>query len=168
MTDQIHLSNGIDLDTREDIVINATQQPLVVLDKDLSVVMANASFYDTFQVTHEETEGTPIYDLGNGQWDIEMLQVSLENIIPDRKSLNDFEVTHKFEHIGEKVMLLSAREIIRQDGRQEAILLAIEDISQNKPLVRQTKKAEANINAILGKLVGSSSRFSGGTSPQSD
>jgi hypothetical protein len=75
-------------------------------------------------------------------------------------------VSHEFEHIGEKVMLLNAREIIRQDNRQEVILVAIEDITYSKQLERQTKEAEANINSILEDLVGSSMRFSGGTAPQ--
>ena len=65
--------NSFALDTREDLVINAIEifdtikQSLVVLDKNLNVVMANASFYKTFKVTRPETEGTVIYDIGNGQ-----------------------------------------------------------------------------------------------------
>lgn len=94
------------------------------------------------------------------------IRVLLEKIIPENKSVNDYEVIHNFEHIGEKVMLLNAREILRQDNRQEVILVAIEDITFSKMLERQTKDAEVNINAILEKLVGSSVRFSGGTAPQ--
>jgi nitrogen-specific signal transduction histidine kinase len=172
MAQQLPQTNSFGIDTREDLVINAIEifdtikQSLVVLNKDLTVVMANASFYVTFQVTRQDTEGTRIYDIGNGQWNIEKLRVLLEKIIPENKSVNDYEVTHEFEHIGEKVMLLNAREIIRQDNRQEVILVAIEDITLSKLLERQTKEAEANINSILEDLVGSSERFSGGTAPQ--
>jgi PAS domain S-box-containing protein len=172
MADQLPQTNSFGIDTREDLVINAIEifdtikQSLVVLNKDLIVVMANASFYKTFQVSRAETEGTRIYDIGNGQWNIDKLKVLLEQIIPESKSVNDYEVTHKFEHIGKKVMLLNAREILRQDNRQEVILVAIEDITFSKQLEQQTKDAEANINSILEDLVGSSMRFSGGTAPQ--
>ncbi|GEM_PF-3477379 len=172
MAAQLPQTNSFDIDTREDLVINAIEifdtikQSLVVLNKDLTVVMANASFYKTFKVNRKETEGARIYDIGNGQWNIDKLKVLLEKIIPENKSVNDYEVTHNFEHIGEKVMLLNAREILRQDNRQEVILVAIEDISYSKQLERQTKEAEANINSILENLVGSSMRFSGGTAPQ--
>ena len=172
MATQLPQTNSFGIDTREDLVINAIEifdtikQSLVVLNKDLTVVMANASFYKTFQVTRDVTEGTRIYDIGNGQWDIDKLKILLEKIIPESKSVNDYEVTHKFEHIGEKVMLLNAREILRQDNRQEVILVAIEDITSSKQLEQQTKEAEANINSILENLVGSSMRFSGGTAPQ--
>jgi PAS domain S-box-containing protein len=172
MTHQPAQNNSFDIDTREDLVINAIEifdtikQSLMVLNKDLTVIMANASFYKTFDVTREDTEGMRIYDIGNGQWDIDKLKLLLEKIIPQSKSVEDYEVIHTFERIGEKVMLLNAREIARQDNRQEVILLAIEDITGSKRLEQQTKEAEENINSILEKLVGSSTRFSGGTAPQ--
>lgn len=172
MADQTPQINSFGLDTREDIVINAIEifdtikQSLVVLDKDLKVVMANASFYKTFHATREMTEGIQIYAIGNGQWNIDKLQLLLEKIIPQSKAVDDYEVTHNFEHIGEKVMLLNAREILREDNRQEVILLAIEDITLSKQLEQQTKDAELKINNILEGLVGSSVRISGGTAPQ--
>ncbi len=164
--------NSFELDTREDIVLNAIEifdtvkQSLMVLDKKLVVVMANSAFYKTFHVSKTETEGVRIYDIGNGQWNITKLKVLLENIIPKSKAVDDYEVTHIFEHIGKKVMLLNAREIIRQDNRQEVILLAIEDISASKELEELAKDAEVKINVILEKLVGSAERYSGGTAPQ--
>jgi PAS domain S-box-containing protein len=172
MAEPLPQTNSFGMDTREDLVINAIEifdtikQSLVVLNKDLTVVMANASFYKTFRVTREETEGSQIYAIGNGQWDIGKLRMLLEKIIPENKSVNDYEVTHDFESIGEKVMLLNAREIVRQDNRQEVILLAIEDITLSKQLERETIEAESKINSVLEGLVKSSMRFSGGTAPQ--
>jgi PAS domain S-box-containing protein len=172
MTNSAPQINSFELDTREDLVINAIEifdtvkQSLMVLDKNLVVVMANSAFYKTFGVTRKETEKACIYDIGNGQWNIDKLKELFENIIPKNKAVDDYEVTHHFEHIGEKVMLLNAREIVRQDNRQEVILLAIEDITASKQLEKQAKEAEIHINAILESLVGSAERYSGGTAPQ--
>lgn len=172
MTNNSPQLNSFPVDTREDLVINAIEifdtikQSLMVLNKDLVVVMANASFYSTFQVTRKQTEGKRIYDIGNGQWDIDKLKVLFEKIIPENKAVDDYEVSHTFDHIGEKVMLLNAREILRQDNRQKVILLAIEDITRNKQLEQQTKDAGVRINAILENLVGSAERYTGSTAPQ--
>lgn len=172
MTNAVPQLNSFALDTREDLVINAIEifdtvkQSLMVLDKNLMVVMANSAFYKTFEVTRQETEGVRIYDIGNGQWNITKLKDLFENIILKNKAVDDYEVIHRFEHIGEKVMLLNAREIVRQDNRQEVILLAIEDITASKQLEKQAKQAENDINAILETLVGSAERYSGGTAPQ--
>jgi hypothetical protein len=45
-------------------------EPPSTLDADLRVKTANRSFYDSFQVSKEETENRLVYDLGDGQWDI--------------------------------------------------------------------------------------------------
>jgi hypothetical protein len=71
--------------------------------------------------------------------------VVLEKIIPESTSVNGYEVTHKFEHIGEKFMLLNAREILHQDNQQEVILVAIEDITYSKGLERQQKKRKPTL-----------------------
>ncbi len=164
--------NSFPLDTREDLVINAIEifdtikQSLMILDSDLKVIMANSAFYANFQVSRRETENTCIYDIGNGQWNIDKLRIMFEQIIPNKKAVDDYEVSHNFEYIGEKVMLLNAREIIRQENRKKVILLAIEDITASKVIEKQAKDAETHINAILENLVGSAERYSGGTAPQ--
>ena len=54
-------------------MMGSIREPLVVLDPDLKVVKANRSFYQTFSVKPDETEGVLIYDLGNRQWNIPKL-----------------------------------------------------------------------------------------------
>ena len=51
-------------------IVGTVREPLVVLDADLRVRIANRSFYQTFHVTPEKTEGRLLFDLGNRQWDI--------------------------------------------------------------------------------------------------
>jgi PAS domain-containing protein len=50
-----------------DNFLDSIREPLMVLDSDLKVVKANHSFYRTFNVKPDATEGMLIYDLGNGQ-----------------------------------------------------------------------------------------------------
>src|SRR2546429_7221051 len=44
--------------------------PLLVLDANLRVKTANASFYKNFKVAPPQTEDCLVYELGNGQWNI--------------------------------------------------------------------------------------------------
>ncbi len=94
-----------------DNILGSIREPLVVLDSDLKVVKANHSFYQTFNVKPDETEGILIYDLGNRQWNIPKLRELLEDILPENSVFNDFEVEHNFETIGRKIMHLNARRI---------------------------------------------------------
>src|SRR5207249_11609758 len=58
--------------TRDDAhtIVDSVPVPLMVLDTELRIAWASRSFYETFQVTPEETTEHFIYELGNGQWHI--------------------------------------------------------------------------------------------------
>jgi hypothetical protein len=60
-------------------------------------------------VRPEESEGQPLYALGNGQWDIPALRRLLGEVLPQDTASNDFEVEHDFPAIGRRVMLLNGR-----------------------------------------------------------
>lgn len=109
---------------------DTAREPFLILDLSLKIVGANESFYKNFRVSKEETENKLLYNLGNRQWDIPELKKLLEDILPNKKVFNDFEVTHEFPDIGPKIMLLNARQL---DSTQ-LILLAIEDITAKRVL----------------------------------
>ena len=113
-------------------IVETIREPLLVLTADLKVISASQSFYETFKVIPEETEGRFIYSVGNHQWDIPALRKLLEEIVPQNSHFNGFEVDHEFPSIGRKMMLLNARRIYRQGRGTEMILLAIEDITVQK------------------------------------
>lgn len=121
-------------------IVETIHEPLLVLDKNLKVITANKSFYKTFTVKEQETEGKLIYKLGNKHWDIPELRRLLETILPKKGGFDDFEVTHTFENIGERTMRLNAKTIERDDRSKNLILLAIEDITHQKQL--QAKEQE--------------------------
>jgi len=127
-------------------IVETVRQPLIVLDGNLRVVTANAAFYETFQVSKEETEGRFIYSLGDGQWNIPALRELLERILPAQSAFEGFEVKHKFLSIGERTMLLNGRQIRTRKGGAPLILLAMEDITDRK-------KAEEALRALPAQLV---------------
>ncbi|MCE8423498.1 MAG: PAS domain S-box protein, partial [Candidatus Methanoperedens sp.] len=113
-------------------IIDTVHEPFVVMDKDLKVLSANRSFYSTFEVTPDETVGNLIYDIGNRQWDIPSLRTLLEDILPKNSQFKDYEVSHKFQTIGQKTMLLNARQIHQEVIGTPMILLAVEDITEKR------------------------------------
>jgi len=126
-------------------IVETVRKPLVVLSPELKILTANHSFYETFQVTPEETIGNFIYDLGNRQWDIPKLRVLFEDILPNESVFNGYEVDHVFLDIGRKVILLNAREIFRKDVGSHIILLAMEDITERK----QAEEAQTQLSQRL-------------------
>ena len=102
--------------------------PLLVLDQKLRVQTVNASFCKCFKISLRQALNRPVYELGNGQWNIARLRTLLEEVLPRKKSFKDFEVTHKFESIGTRTMLLSARQV----DHIQRILLVVEDVTERR------------------------------------
>jgi PAS domain-containing protein len=135
-------------------IIRTIREPLLVLDARLRVQAANQPFYGAFQVSANETENAFIYELGNGLWDIPDLRRLLGEVLPE-KHFQEFQVEHVFPHLGQKTLLLNARQIQAKDGDVPLILLAIEDITERKRAENvQTRLAaivESSDDAIVSK-----------------
>jgi two-component system CheB/CheR fusion protein len=122
-------------------ILNTLRHPVVVMDRELKVVTANENFYETFKVKPEETEHKPIYELGNGQWNIPRLRKLLEEILPGNTEFKDYKVEQDFPLIGHRKMMLNARRLSDDKGSTQRILLAIEDVTDRKaPVSRQKEK----------------------------
>jgi two-component system CheB/CheR fusion protein len=112
-------------------LIENVRDPVLVLSEDLHVTMANPAFYRSFQVTAAETVHHLIYELGKRQWDIRELHDLFHKLTTRNARIEDFEVRHKFPHLGARHMILNARRI-EPHGASQAILLTIQDLSAEK------------------------------------
>jgi two-component system CheB/CheR fusion protein len=113
-------------------VFGTIREAVLVLDKNLRVKLANASFYKMFRTNEEETEGIYIYDLCQGAWNYPDVRKLLEDLVPRNIQYNGFPIKHTFPAIGEKHLLLNAHRIVQKIHKQELILLAIEDITEHE------------------------------------
>ncbi len=133
-------------------IIDTMRGPLLVLDTSLRIRTANAAFYKTFRVNELETEGILLYELGNAQWDIAKLRRMLGKVLPEKSAITDFEMTHTFPEIGERVMLLNAREIPNETSAEKLILLAIEDITAATKAHQVERQAQERVQFIADSL----------------
>ena len=126
-------------------LVDVARESFLILDAKLTVLQVNPIFLKTFKVKSSETLHKRLYELGNGQWDIAELKKLLEEILPKKKVVRDYEVYHKFEDIGNKTMSLNARQI----DSVQLIILAIEDNTTQKrlekSLARNAKSLEIKV-----------------------
>ncbi len=122
-------------------IFDTIREATLGLDKDLRVKSANRAFYELFQVREADTIGRLIYELGNSQWNIPALRTLLGGVLMHNPFVQGFEMTHDFPNIGQRIMRLNARKVV-QHQRQESILLAIEDTTEDKRAQRLLAERE--------------------------
>ncbi len=136
-------------------IIERVRQPLLVLDMELRIKMANRSFYETFQVSPLEAEGQVVYSLSRGTWDLPGLRDSLENLARGGNSFPDFEIERDFPAVGRKSLALGGCRI----SQVEMILLAVEDVTERKLAQQALRKGEEHLRQsqkmeAVGRLAG--------------
>jgi two-component sensor histidine kinase len=133
-------------------IVDTVREPVLVLDKELRVITASRSFYSGFKVSPEDTQGRLLYALGDGQWDIPMLRVLLEKIIPEKGVMEGYEVEHEFPNLGRRTMCLNARQVFYEGGANTTILLGMEDITDRRNLEREKDELLQQKEVLLAEL----------------
>ncbi|RYY95456.1 MAG: PAS domain S-box protein, partial [Chitinophagaceae bacterium] len=123
-------------------VFNTIGESLLVLDSSLRVRTANDAFLATFKLKIDDLEGTPLFEIAHGQWQIPQLRAFLYDSVLQQDRPARTEITHFFAGIGEKVLLVNACRVARKSHTGEIVLLALEDLTEHKLAARMISERE--------------------------
>jgi len=126
-------------------IVNTVHESLLILDTNIRVVSANASFYRAFKMERKETEGKLLYELGHKQWNTSDLRALMENLMTSRTPFSNYELTYKSPNSGARTIVMNGQLITSQDLKEELILIAIEDITE----VREARERIARKQEVL-------------------
>lgn len=111
-------------------IVETIREPLLVLDSELRVKSANASFYRYFKTAESDTVGKIIFDLSQGKWEDDNLKAVLSKVQSANTKVEDFEFEILLPEIGERVMLLTVRPILNETLGEQLLLIAISDMTE--------------------------------------
>ena len=89
-----------------------------------------------------------IFELGTGQWDVRKLRELLADILPRNSSFDAFEVTHDFEGLGRRTMLVNAR-ALRDHGEGASILVGIQDVTELLQFQAEVRRSEIRYRRLF-------------------
>jgi two-component system CheB/CheR fusion protein len=134
-------------------IIETMPEPVLVLNGELCVLMANRSFYRAFEVEPKSTLNYHLYELGNGQWNKPDLRILLEEVLPHDRDFLNHEVIYDFPGIGWKSFVLSGRYMVQEPEVTPLILLSLTDTTKRKKMEAALVQAEKM--AIASRLAAS-------------
>ena len=151
-------TRNTDLQTSRDFassIVETVPEPLLVLDRDHDVKLANRRFYETFQIAPMETENRSFFDLAKGAWDVPEIRSLLAATVSGEKPDEDLELELNFGPLGKKALLVNARRI----AGGEMILLSLEDVTIRKNAEAEMRRIQTELRQgqkmeAIGRLAG--------------
>lgn len=119
-------------------ILDAIQQPLLVLDRELRVTFANRAVYRQFAVMRDDVVGLHLSLAGNRFLNTPALATFIALIQAGNPFVEGHEVEIVVPGLGTRVLLLTATKIIEETGATSEIVIAIDDVTE-----RKHKEAEA-------------------------
>lgn len=110
-------------------VVGASTAPLVLLDGDLKVIAASASFFSAFQIDPAGTVGEPFLGLGDGEWNLPRLVSLLTATLSGAADVKAYELKIRNSRLGTRSLVLSAHLLAWGDGSEVRLLLGMADIT---------------------------------------
>ncbi|MFB6098449.1 MAG: ATP-binding protein [Salinibacter sp.] len=115
-------------------IVDTLHEPLLVLDRDLTVQRVNPAFYRAFETTEEETIGRPLFEIGGGHFDHPALRDPLGTLLRAHEPFEEVELKGTFEGLGQRVLQVNGHLLQAGGETSEQILLAINDVTEQRQL----------------------------------
>ena len=113
-------------------ILNTVADPLVVLSADQRIQSGNRAFYTMFGVSRDETQGVPLYDLGNGAFELAPLRKQFKEMLAGSHAFQPVEVDDVITAKGRRTLVLDARPLSLPGHSERRVLLTFQDITARK------------------------------------
>jgi two-component sensor histidine kinase len=112
-------------------VIDSSNAPLLLLDGDLTIVAASASFCAAFAIDPDRVSGRKLADIGNGEWGVRQLSSLLTATASGMAEVGGYEMDLKRAGQEPRRLVINARKLDYGDGTPAAtrLLLAVSDVT---------------------------------------
>lgn len=127
--------SGLHDDAANDLamaIIGSSAEPLLLLNPDLTVVAASASFCRAFDIESESVPGRPVTALGAGEWNVPQLKSLLRATASGSAKIEAYEMDLRSEHRGVRRLVLSAENLMFGSPPRQLLILAVADVTDRR------------------------------------
>ena len=137
-------------------MVASSEAPLLLLDGDLTVVAASASFCRSFQIDPANVSDRSIFALGEGEWGTRKLRSLLAATRSGKADIAAYEMDLERPGRDPRKLSISARKLEFGDADNARLLVTVSDITD-------ARIAERLRTICCGKRPSCSRRFSTGS-----
>jgi PAS domain S-box-containing protein len=130
-------------------ILNTVADPLIVLSADHRIQTGNYAFYTMFGVSRDETQGLPLWELGNGVLELAPFRAHLKEMLAAGPALQPVEVDDVLTVKGPRTLILEAHPLSFPGHSESRILVTFRDITERK----QAEEGLRELNESLEKQV---------------
>ena len=110
-------------------VVKSSTAPLVLLDGELTVVAASATFCRAFDLEPGSVPGRSMFNLGAGEWDVPQFVSLLKATVSGRAAVEAYEMDLKRPNQGSRRLVLNAHKLVYDDAERPRLMLSVVDVT---------------------------------------
>jgi two-component system, sensor histidine kinase PdtaS len=110
-------------------LVESSDAPILLLDGDLNVIAASASFARAFQIDPASIEGRSLFALGSGEWDVAQLRSLLRATLSGAANVGAYEMDLDRAGRGQRRLVMNAHQLDYADTPNVRLLLAVSDVT---------------------------------------
>jgi two-component system, sensor histidine kinase PdtaS len=111
-------------------LVASSNAPLLLLDKNLSIIAASKSFCRAFQIDPAKVEGRALSELGAGEWNKPQLNSMLRTTAAGYTEIESYEFDLKREGQPDRHLALNAQKLSYAGDEEVRLVLSVSDITE--------------------------------------
>lgn len=113
-------------------IFEAARESMLLLDRDLRIIKANSSFYNSIKLPRKKAEGKRLSDISAHQWNIPALMEQLGRVLAEDAVIHDYRLEYQLPDGGAKTIYINARKVGRKGEKGDTVLLSIDSMPVSK------------------------------------
>ena len=129
-------------------LVASSEAPILLLDGDLNVIAASASFTRAFQIDPKTATGQVLFSLGEGEWDVPQLRSLLRATLSGAADVAAYEMDLKRPGHDTRRLVITAHQLDHDDAARVRLILSVSDVTDAR-LAERLKDDLLREKAIL-------------------
>jgi two-component sensor histidine kinase len=117
-------------------LIASSDAPIILLDGDLTILAASASFSRIFQLEPSAIPGGSMFALGDGEWDVPQLRSLLRATLSGAAKVDAYEMDLNRPGRGQRRLVITAHRLDYADTANVRLMLAVSDVTEARLAAR--------------------------------